>query len=312
MKRVTKLSDLKNIKAPEYLKIQTLEKARQTKTINYKKRILAAACAFIIAFTGVYSYQKNNGISNEITNSFGLVAYAANTGEIIKPQDNILVFEEGGGIDSTIGFFTGCLFKITGENIEKVKISLDADGGIYRSKTFTEQDISLEEIQEIDKAQYEAMWNSEDIGIAGAQVCKNEKTKGSDLILPVYDEISEKWYVETLWKLDNQIEETYDDKSTYGFWLNEPPIAFEETDLQKAWHERIDLLEGVKMYVTVTFTDGQVQTQTYTLHSGKLAVEYNEEYQIDLDLFDSSRHLTGKLAVSDEPYIYGVYAELES
>ena len=312
MKRVTKLSDLKNIKAPEYLKIQTLEKARQTKTINYKKRILAAACAFIIVFTGVYSYQKNNGISNEITNSFGLVAYAANTGEIIKPQDNILVFEEGGGIDSTIGFFTGCLFKITGENIEKVKISLDADGGIYRSKTFTEQDISLEEIQEIDKAQYEAMWNSEDIGIAGAQVCKNEKTKGSDLILPVYDEISEKWYVETLWKLDNQIEETYDDKSTYGFWLNEPPIAFEETDLQKAWHERIDLLEGVKMYVTVTFTDGQVQTQTYTLHSGKLAVEYNEEYQIDLDLFDSSRHLTGKLAVGDEPYIYGVYAELES
>ncbi len=312
MKRVTKLSDLKNIKAPEYLKIQTLEKARQTKTIHYKKRILAAACAFIIVFTGVYSYQKNNGISNEITNSFGLVAYAANTGEIIKPQDNILVFEEGGGIDSTIGFFTGCLFKITGENIEKVKISLDADGGIYRSKTFTEQDISLEEIQEIDKAQYEAMWNSEDIGIAGAQVCKNEKTKGSDLILPVYDEISEKWYVETLWKLDNQIEETYDDKSTYGFWLNEPPIAFEETDLQKAWHERIDLLEGVKMYVTVTFTDGQVQTQTYTLHSGKLAVEYNEEYQIDLDLFDSSRHLTGKLAVGDEPYIYGVYAELES
>lgn len=312
MKRVTKLSDLKNIKAPEYLKMQTLEKARQTKTINYKKRILAAACAFIIVFTGVYSYQKNNGISNEITNSFGLVAYAVNTREIIKPQDNILVFEEGGGIDSTIGFFTGCLFKITGENIEKVKISLDADGGIYRSKTFTEQDISLEEIQEIDKAQYEAMWNSEDIGIAGAQVCKNEKTKGSDLILPVYDEISEKWYVETLWKLDNQIEETYDDKSTYGFWLNEPPIAFEETDLQKAWHERIDLLEGVKMYVTVTFTDGQVQTQTYTLHSGKLAVEYNEEYQIDLDLFDSSRHLTGKLAVGDEPYIYGVYAELES
>lgn len=312
MKRVTQLSDLKNIKAPEYLKMQTLEKARQTKTIHYKRRILAAACAFIIVFTGVYSYQKNNGISNEITNSFGLVAYAANTGEIIKPQDNILVFEEGGGIDSTIGFFTGCLFKITGENIEKVKISLDADGGIYRSKTFTEQDISLEEIQEIDKAQYEAMWNSEDIGIAGAQVCKNEKTKGSDLILPVYDEISEKWYVETLWKLDNQIEETYDDKSTYGFWLNEPPIAFEETDLQKAWHERIDLLEGVKMYVTVTFTDGQVQTQTYTLHSGKLAVEYNEEYQIDLDLFDSSRHLTGKLAVGDEPYIYGVYAELES
>ena len=312
MKRVTQLSDLKNIKAPEYLKMQTLEKARQTKTIHYKRRILAVACAFIIVFTGVYSYQKNNGISNEITNSFGLVAYAANTGEIIKPQDNILVFEEGGGIDSTIGFFTGCLFKITGENIEKVKISLDADGGIYRSKTFTEQDISLEEIQEIDKAQYEAMWNSEDIGIAGAQVCKNEKTKGSDLILPVYDEISEKWYVETLWKLDNQIEETYDDKSTYGFWLNEPPIAFEETDLQKAWHERIDLLEGVKMYVTVTFADGQVQTQTYTLHSGKLAVEYNEEYQIDLDLFDSSRHLTGKLAVGDEPYIYGVYAELES
>ena len=87
---------------------------------------------------------------------------------------------------------------------------------------------------------------------------------------------------------------------------------FEDDEHLKAWHERIDLLEGVKMYVTVTFTDGQVQTQTYTLHSGKLAVEYNEEYQIDLDLFDSSRHLTGKLAVGDEPYIYGVYAELES
>ena len=128
--------------------------------------------AFLIAFTGIYSYQKNNNISDKINNSFGLVAYAANTGEIIKPQDNILVFEEGGGYDSTIGFFTGCLFKITGENIEKVKISLDADGGIYRSKMFTEEDISLEEI--------EAMWNDEDIGIAGAKVCQNEKTKDSD------------------------------------------------------------------------------------------------------------------------------------
>ena len=312
MKRVTKLSDLKNIKAPEYLKMQTLEKARQTKTVHYKKRILAAACAFIIVFTGVYSYQKNNGITNEITNSFGLVAYAANTGEIIKPQDNILVFEEGGSYDSTIGFFTGCLFKITGENIEKVKISLDADGGIYRSKTFTEQDISLEEIQEIDKAQYEAMWNSEDIGIAGAQVCKNEKTKGSDLILPVYDEITQKWYIETLWKLGNRIEENYDNELAYGFWLDLPPIDFENTNYPEVIYERQKLLENVKMYVTVTFTDEQVQTQTYTLHSGKLAVEYNEEYQIDLDLFDSSRHLTGKLAVGDEPYIYGVYAELES
>lgn len=312
MKRVTQLSDLKNIKAPEYLKMQTLEKARQTKTIHYKRRILAAACAFIIVFTGVYSYQKNNGISNEITNSFGLVAYAANTGEIIKPQDNILVFEEGGSYDSTIGFFTGCLFKITGENIEKVKISLDADGGIYRSKMFTEEDISLEEIEVMDKAQYKAMWDGEDIGIAAAQVCKNEKTKGSDLILPVYDEINQKWYVETLWKLDNKVEENYDNQSAYGFWLNEPPVAFEETDLEGVWHERIDKLEGVKMYVTVTFTDGQVQTQTYTLHSGKLAVEYNEEYQIDLNFFDSSRHLTGKLAKDNEPYIYGVYAELES
>lgn len=310
MKRVNQLSDLKNIKAPEHLKMQTLQKAKQTKTLHNKKKILVAACAFIIAFTGIYSHQKNN-ISNEITNSFGLVAYAADTGEIIKPQDNILVFEEGGGVDSTIGFFTGCLFKITGENIEKVKISLDANGGIYRSKMFTEQDISLEEIQEIDKAQYEAMYNDEDVGIAGAKVCNNEKTKGSDLILPVYDEISKKWYVETLWKLDNQIEETYDDKSTYGFWLNEPPIAFEETDLQKAWYERIDLLEGVKMQVTVTFSNGQVQIQNYTLHTGKLAVEYNEEHQIPTDLFDTSRRLTGKLAVGDEPYIYGVYAELE-
>lgn len=312
MKRATNLSDLKNIKAPEYLKMQTLEKARQTnKKTHYKKRIIAAVCAFIIAFTGIYSYQKNNGISNEITNSFGLVAYAANTREIIKPQDNILVFEEGGGIDSTIGFFTGCLFKITGENIEKVKISLDADGGIYRSKMLTEEDISLDEIAAIDKAQYEAMLNDEDIGIAGAKVCQNEKTKGSDLILSMYDKISKKWYVETLWKLGNKIEENYDNEATYGFWLNEPPIAFEETDLQKAWHERIDLLEGVKMYVTVTFADGQVQTQTYTLHSGKLAVEYNQDYQIDLNSFDSSRHLTGKLAKEGEPYIYGVYAELE-
>ena len=312
MKRVTKLSDLKNIKAPEYLKMQTLEKARQTKTINYKKRILAAACAFIIAFTGVYSYQKNNGISNEITNSFGLVAYAANTGEIIKPQDNILVFEEGGSYDSTIGFFTGCLFKITGENIEKVKISLDADGGIYRSKMFTEQDISLEEIEAMDKAQYEAMWNGGDAGTAAAQVCKNEKTKGSDLILPVNDEITQKWYIETLWKLGNRIEENYDNELAYGFWLDLPPIDFENTNYPEVIYERQKLLENVKMYVTVTFENGQTQSQTYTLHMGKLAVEYNEEYQIDLDLFDSSRHLTGKLAVGDEPYIYGVYAELES
>lgn len=313
MKYATNLSDLKNIKAPEYLKMQTLEKARQSKKVNYKRRIVAVACAFIVAFAGIYSYQKNNNISNEISNSFGLVAYAK--GNIIKPQDNILVFQEGGTYDSTIGFFTGCLFKITGDNIEKVKISLDSDGGIYRSKMFTEDDFSAEEIKEIDKAQYKAMWNGGDAGIAGAKVCKNEKTKGSDLILPIYDEISGNLHVEALWKLGNKIEENYNSNSTYGFWLDLPPVDFENSNYAESLYERLKLLENVRIYVTVTFENGQIQTQTYTLHTGKLAVEsdqqQNVDYNIPLDDFDSSRKLTGKLAKDGEPYIYGVYAKLE-
>ena len=87
--------------------------------------------------------------------SFGLTAYAADIGETIVPNANGgLALRSGTGIwDPLQGYFTGCLFQVTGENLQKVTLSVDR-GGLYRSET--RKALSNDEVQ--------ALWQAEENG----------------------------------------------------------------------------------------------------------------------------------------------------
>lgn len=311
MKNMNELRKLQDMKAPEELKQRTLAAAREARRagqteapqhlapvprrrFGMAKRILAAACAFgvIVGGTAVWQAQSSGqsageAVAEAVAHSFGIVAYAADTGETIAPQDSKIVFDmAGGGMDSpTKGFFSGCLFKVTGDNIETVSASIDK-GGLYKAERI---DIEESDVDAIMQGTYAPTADADDIMVMASP----GKTK---------------WWVDASYRVENGFVEAYDPDTSYGFWAEPQPVDMaQEADGPDAWHARIDEFDGATLTVTVTFTDGTTDTQTLSLHTGKLAVEYPSD--------ESGPQLTGEVLTDEhaktQGYLYGVYAEIE-
>ena len=311
MKNMNEFRKLQDMKAPEALKERTLAAAREARReeqqntpqhltsaprrrFGMAKRILAAACAFGVIVGGTAVWQTrgsgrsgSEAIAEAVAHSFGIVAYAADTGETIAPKDSKIVFDmAGGGMDSpTKGFFSGCLFKVTGDNIETVSASIDK-GGLYRAERI---DIEEADVDAIMQGTYEPTADADDIMVMAGP----GKTK---------------WWVDASYRVENGFVEPYDPDISYGLWGEPQPVDMaQETDAPDAWHARIDEFDGATLTVTVTFTDGTTDTQTLTLHTGKLAVEYPSD--------ESGPRFTGEVLTDEQEktqgYLYGVYAEIE-
>lgn len=311
MKNMNELHDLQDMKAPEQLKQRTLAAAREARRAEQQnapqhlapaprrrfgmaKRILAAACAFGVIVGGTAVWQARGSeqdagsvVAEAVAHSFGIVAYAADTGEIIEARDSRIVFDvAGGGMDSpTKGFFSDCLFKVTGDNIETVSASIDK-GGLYRIERL-----------DITEADAQAIMTGGFAPVAGA-----------DDIMVQSEPEQNKWWVDASYRVENGFVEPYDPDTGYGFWAEPQPVDMsDEGDLRDAWHARMDEFDGATLTVTVTFTDGAADTQTMTLHTGKLGVEYPSD--------ESGPQLTGEVLTDEQAaeqgYVYGVYAEIE-
>ncbi|HIV97841.1 MAG TPA: hypothetical protein H9745_09620 [Candidatus Agathobaculum stercoravium] len=311
MKNMNELHDLQDMKAPEQLKQRTLAAAREARRAEQQdapqhlapaprrrfgmaKRILAAACAFGVIVGGTAVWQARGSeqdagsvVAEAVAHSFGIVAYAADTGETIEARDSRIVFDvAGGGMDSpTKGFFSGCLFKVTGDNIETVSASIDK-GGLYRIERL-----------DITEADAQAIMTG---GFA--------PVTGADDIMVQSEPEQNKWWVDASYRVENGFVEPYDPDTGYGFWAEPQPVDMaQEADAPDAWHARMDEFDGATLTVTVTFTDGVADTQTMTLHTGKLGVEYPSD--------ESGPQLTGEVLTDEQAetqgYLYGVYAEIE-
>ena len=263
------------------------------------KRLLAAACAFGIVLGGTAVYRTHNGtaqtgsaaVADAISHSFGFAAYAADTGELRQPKDSKIVFDTGSGAgDPEKGFYSGCLFKVTGEDIKTVSATIDK-GAVYRTKTVKDTSADRDE------------W------VRSMHQGTNPELDGADTVM-VWgngpEEGAEQMYADLCWKLDNGFTDAYDPDASYGLWLPSQPAKTDD-DLQDSWHTAVDGFEGAKLTVTITFTDGSEQTRSMTLHTGKLGVEYKDD--------TSGPSLTGEVLTDEqaaaEGYIYGVYADVE-
>ena len=303
-------NELKDIKAPEELKARTLAAAREARaqapqhvaprrSWGMARRIMAAACAFAVVLGGTAVYKTRTGaapsggdvVADAITHSFGFAAYAADTGELRQPKDSKIVFDTGSGADDPEkGFYSGCLFKVTGEDIKTVSATIDK-GAVYRTKTVKDMSADRDE------------W------VRTMHQGTNPELDGADTVM-VWgngpEEGAEQMYADLCWKLDNGFTDEYDPDASYGLWLTSRQES-EGDDLQDSWHKSVDGFEGAKLTVTITFTDGSEQTRSMTLHTGKLGVEYKDD--------TSGPSLTGEVLTDEqaaaEGYIYGVYAEVE-
>ncbi|MDR3765729.1 MAG: hypothetical protein Q3Y08_01645 [Butyricicoccus sp.] len=319
MKQKKQLTDLQRMKAPESLRTRTLWAARQarqnpvskrTPRFRGMKRVLAAACAFGILLGGAaIRTQISDGAGGAAAgHTFGLVAYAADTGETMEPKNSTIVFADGAGVDDLEkGFFSGCLFRVTGENIATVSASIDK-GALYRTKTLT--DFDTDAYYQMASAADAALRADKSSVATAAAAISDPRLEGADVVMPygrgeTEDETEMQWCADVCWKLENGFEEAYDPDVSYGFWAA-PEQVNETIDLRDAWHSRIDTFEGAKLTVTVTFTDGVQQTQTMTLHTGKLGVAYPDS--------QGGLQLTGDVLTDEqaktEAYVYGVYAEM--
>ena len=294
---------MKNIKASDELKERTLRAAREERGRTPQhigrpahrgaKRVLAAACAFAVVLGGAALHGRQTGSDpvTDIAHTFGLVAYAADTGEMRQPKDSRIVFDYGSGADDPEkGFYSGCLFKVTGEDIKTVSASID-NGAIYRTKTVKD---TSDDRDEWVRTMYQGT-NSELDGADTVMVWGNGPVEGE-----------EQMYADLCWKLDNGFTDEYNPDVSYGLWLPSRQES-EDDDLQDSWHKSVDGFEGAKLTVTITFNDGSEQTRSMTLHTGKLGVEYKDD--------TSGPSLTGEVLTDEqataEGYIYGVYAELD-
>ena len=247
---------------------------------------VCAACALALVLGTVHlrpavESGEQPGESPVITldYAFGLTAYAADTGETVRPNANGgLAFASGSGMaGEEIGYYTGCLFQVTGEEIERVSLSVDR-GGLYRSETRT--GLTAEEVRKL--------WQAEE---AGGPVCS---VYGKDENGPMNAEV--------MTALGTSVTEEFDPEVRYGFWVpeyREDPDA----DMRQAHWDSIDTFDGARLTVTVTFADGGEQSKTYTLSTGRLRVEYGA---------DGTQTMLPQLAGDDEPFVYGVYAASET
>ena len=297
MKHGNRLEDLQNMKAPERLKTRTrmaaqemregVGQTRRQPQRGRMRRLAAVVCAMAIVAGGATVWSRrapDSSAVGAVANSFGLVAYAADTGEIIQPQDSRIVFNSGAGVDDLEkGFFSGCLFKVTGDHIAKVSASIDK-GGLYRAKRI---EVEHDDVAELHQGTDPRLDGADAVSVSG---------------LPERNQ----WWADLSWKLGGSFEEAYDADASYGFW-DAPTQHDEDEDLQTAWHDRIGAFEGAKLTVTVTFTDGTTDSQTMTLHTGKLAVEYPDDL---LGARYTGEVLTEEQA-EEQGYLYGVYAEIE-
>lgn len=290
--------EMKNIKAPDELKARTRAAVREEKSRARQpvrsmrggmKRLLAAACAFAVVLGGAALRGRQSGTDpvTDIAHTFGLVAYAADTGEMRQPKDSRIVFDYGSGADDLDkGFFSGCLFKVTGENIKTVSASID-NGAIYRTKTVKD---TSDDRDEWVRTMYQGT---------------NPAIDGADRIM-VWGSDEMHMYADLCWKLDNGFTDEYDPDVSYGLWLPSRQED-EDDDLQDSWHKSVDGFEGAKLTVTITFNDGSEQTRSMTLHTGKLGVEYKDD--------TSGPSLTGEVLTDaqaeEQGYLYGVYGELD-
>lgn len=324
---------MKNIKAPDELKAWTRaavreERRKAAQPVRRRmpggmRRLLAAACAFAVVIGGAALHSRQTGSDpvTDIAHTFGLVAYAADTGEMRQPKDSRIVFDCGSGADDPDkGFFSGCLFKVTGENIKTVSATIDK-GAVYRTKTVKDTSDNRDEWV---RSMFQGT-NPELDGADTVMVWGNIPEEG--------EEGADQMYADLCWKLDNGFTDAYDPDVSYGLWLPSQPLSADDDledswhaavdrfegaklstsqpqsaddDLQDSWHAVVDGFEGAKLTVTITFTDGSEQTQSMTLHTGKLGVEYKND--------TSGPSLTGEVLTDEqavtEGYLYGVYAEL--
>lgn len=288
-------------------------KQKSKKQVNKKQvfRIMVAVAAAAVLFTGmgiirplekavvntgtgdgseieVVNNDTNTSLVQSTRNMFVITANAAEP--ISDEQDSAVASGDIMSICNTTASFGSSLymdqrFAISGENIEKVKISTDKCN-IYSVVPIYEGDSDYEKAQ-----RYETSGNDD------YQLVVDEEGTGEDAPM---EGISN--HYEHLVVAGSTYEGIYDNTMMFGMSVPQE-LWSTNSDLQKSFWEDIDQVAGATITIEVTFTDGSIEVHHYQLSTGKIFVPTDENGYNQWD--NLTRFLTAEEEAAGESYAYG-------
>ena len=273
-----------------------VERTGRKRRYMFKKFMVCglAACAIVAGiFIGLhFEISPQNGNVEEV---------AANADSMIKPGNMFAITAYAAELPEgiTSGEFTGlCLaewdwgssrymsgrFAISGNNIEKVRVSTDT------CELYTVMPVHIG-----DPAYEEAM--------------RAEPTETEEYSPIVVDSPGEERYIEYehLQVVGPSYEGLYNAQMQFGMSVPEELWSMNE-DPKEGCHEDTDQLDGAVLTVEVTFADGSSEEHHYRLSTGKIFVPTDAEGRNQWDQL--TRFLTEEEDLGQTPYAYGYLMEI--
>lgn len=281
-------------------KIDADEITIQRKAGNYKmkKKIIAAglaACAALaLVVTGFGSggfgtQKEGTGIAGEQKtgsgNLFAITAYAAELPKGVS-EGEVLGLNLTSAAYATPEYLAG-RFSISGENIEKVKITTDKCN-LY-SVAALDPEAAEQKKAEADSKHGEYVVLADTFDCEPGDTTQPASCRYEQIVIA-----------------GSQYEGAYDPAISFGMSVPEK-LQSSHQDLKQAFCEDTDQVNGATLTMEVTFTDGSTQVHHYQVKTGNIYVPADEAGNLQWDQL--TRFLGAGENTKNTPYTYGYLLE---
>lgn len=246
----------------------------------WRRWMVAAACACIILFA--CATLLFGGQTGGVGSWFAIEAYASGTDGVGSGEEIVLsrVNDFGNSLDPEDGMYAEAVFTIRGEGITSVDITVSR-GELY---AFIAYDYVLPGDPRIAQAEAQT---GDFAGYDSVSVGHSVLGSGFESAPP------KEWYSIALYKkmgssvhVENEAggsEESFE-SGAYGFWIETAPLPeFDEWNPDPSWRATVNQLHGIKLEVTVAYSNGTSETRSYRLKASDGYIAYPEAGIIGID-----------------------------
>lgn len=286
-------------------------KRRMTrKTVVASGLVACAAVAFVVTggYFGIFS--KSEGGITTIAglersdagtvssalgkNLFAITAYAAELPEGITSGDVVGLSRVSADYGSA-EYLDG-RFMISGQNIEKIRISTDKCN-LYTATLIYKGDAEYTKAQEA-----EANGTGEYVRITDAPLNSDETDTSDEAAASGLDA----YHYEHLEVAGSTYEGVYNDHTQFGLSVPKEQWSTSKDD-QQNYHENVDQVNGATLTIEVSFSDGTSETHHYRVNVGKIFVPEGKDGYLQWD--NLTRFLTAEEEAGETPNVYGYLLE---
>lgn len=286
-------------------------KRRMTrKTVVASGLVACAVVAFVVTggYFGIFS--KSEGGRTTIAglersdagtvssalgkNLFAITAYAAELPEGITSGDVVGLNRVSADYGSA-EYLDG-RFMISGQNIEKIRISTDKCN-LYTATLIYKGDAEYTKAQEA-----EANGTGEYVRITDAPLNSDETDTSDEAAASG----SDAYHYEHLEVAGSTYEGVYNDHTQFGMSVPKEQWSMSKDD-QQNYHENVDQVNGATLTIEVSFSDGTSETHHYRVNVGKIFVPEGKDGYLQWD--NLTRFLTAEEEAGETPNVYGYLLE---